>query len=429
MRVGRDISTAAVFRCWRFAGSACKLAVGENGPGRKPKGPVGGVMKNRMFLGGALLACLLGGCTNLPTPDYVQSNPDPNASPFTVDDLIGHIQCELRRSLTPELIENGYVAQVTLTLKVEDTGGLAPSLSFINTLTKTSSVTYGAGANISVDRQRTFTTSYSVDLERFNQTPRLDKAEPATDCEKHGIYSLSGDLGIHGIVASGMAVESYKGVNTPSNAGQAVVVADNPPPPPATIPPAAKSTTPPTATVAPPTISPPTAPTFGSTVQFALTTSGSFSPSWSFTHFKGPNSLGTLSRVDTDTLVIAFAPSVNTGSAEAQAEETAALAALTKARAHLAQLRAERSALALSPAPHKGKNGKPVAVAAPAPSADEVAASADVTKDEQAYERAVQDRAQRAAQATLAKAQAAASAQNFTTNMILQNLAGSTVLP
>ena len=54
------------------------------------------------------------------------------------------------------------------------------------------------------------------------------------------------------------------------------------------------------------------------------------------------------------------------------------------------------------------------------------AASADIAKWQKAYDEA---HAARQAGDTQAKAQAAVNAQNFTTNMILQNLAGSLSVP
>ena len=280
-------------------------------------------------MGGLLLATALGGCTNVPTPDFLTA-PKSEPPSFTVDDLIGHIQCELRRSLTPELITNGYVAQVTLTLKVEDNGALSPSLSFINALGKTSSVAYGAGANVNVDRQRTFTSTYTIDLIRFNQNPRYDKAEPATDCESHGIYSLSGDLGIRGIIEAGKAVGSYKGINTPaSTTGGSSTEAPKATAEPQPLQPGSGGGSTAPVVVAPAPSGPaPTAPTFGSTVQFALAGSANFTPSWSFVRFKGPNgTLSSVSHTNTDTLQIVFSPSNSTASAAALAEEAAALAA------------------------------------------------------------------------------------------------------
>src|SRR5271156_5780327 len=67
----------------------------------------------------------LGGCANVPSPNYVGKDADDSG--VTVDDLVNHIQCELYNSKHfSDLADAEYQAQVTMTLKVDDNYGLSP---------------------------------------------------------------------------------------------------------------------------------------------------------------------------------------------------------------------------------------------------------------------------------------------------------------
>ena len=244
-------------------------------------------MLHKTVLVFGVVGLCLGGCGNVPAPDYfvpARTEPAPGTPDSTqvhVDDLVKHIECEFVNSAhMPKLLANPdpkrqaevpiYVAQVTLTLKVEDNGGLSPSLSFI----APSSFAYGLNGNLNLNRQRTFTTSYFVNLNKLLADPAVTGRCNAVGHSMPTVPSLSGDLGIDGIVVASLATRSHyrdyeKSDKSPSNY-----------------------------------------PSFGTTVQFLLTASLDTGPSWSLTNFKGPGgSKGLVNGgvIDTDTMLVAFA--------------------------------------------------------------------------------------------------------------------------
>jgi hypothetical protein len=264
-----------------------------------------------IYVAGYSLVVLLAGCANIPSPNYVGKDGDD--SRITVDDLVGHIQCELIKAKQFDtLAASKYRVQATLTLKVEDNAGLSPSLSFINPYEVAgTSLTYGVGGALNVSRQRIFTGQYTIASEKL-----IDSALRTNyDCSPADKLTLniSGDLGIGGIIAAGMDATKYKSVNV------------SPPAPPAAtqnvtvnviLDPNRPATTPPNVEIVPPVpqVEKPTEPippSFGSTVQFTIVKSANAGPTWVVKHFKGPSGqtgLISAGRTDTDTLVLAFAP-------------------------------------------------------------------------------------------------------------------------
>lgn len=300
-----------------------------------------------------------GGIGGVPSPDYLNNTKLSDGKvPFTVDDLVNHIVCEIAavddakdnpapdgttpNPYPPDLWKHGYVAQITLTLKVEDNVGLSPSLSFIHPYAVTgTSLTNLVDGNLNADRQRIYTTAFAIDMEKLKRQIDLEKLAGNTQpvilpyCANHGYFSLSGDLGIAGIITAGLTNGHYQksyvapttanaeGKKSPSLVDVAVVL--NPALGPNVAPNIVVST-PPTdpCKVLDPDKTPVSEgcpaktanlPTFGSTVQFTILGSWDVGPTLSVKHFKGPSGTkGVLNggETDTDTLVVAFAPKATT---------------------------------------------------------------------------------------------------------------------
>jgi len=164
-----------------------------------------------------------------------------------------------------------------------------PAVSLVTTL----------NADLGGARQRMFTSSYS-----FNVSDLLNRGK-ACDKPKEDLYSLEGDLQINEIIKDGLNVTDPTKhdfvIRLPAN------VADK------------------------------SGPSFGSKVQFVITQSVSnFGPVWTLKYFKGPggsNGLFNGKRLDTDSVLITFAPKPKPAPAATDANKALedAIAALTAA--------------------------------------------------------------------------------------------------
>jgi hypothetical protein len=309
------------------------------------------------------LAVAVGGCGSIPTPEYVSSEKSPALSPYTLRHLIDHIDCEFERLPRQQLIDLAaydYVAVVTLNLKVEDNGGLSPSLAFI----PSAEYTFGINGDFNVARTHVFTTEYTRRIASLAANRRKD-------CPRRD--NLSGDLGIAGMVSGGLDAIDFRQLNDVKHGDDGPV--DNYPLP----------------------------PTFGGTVEFAISSSLDIGPNWSLKNFKGPSeSKGILNggRVETDNLVLALSPN-NTHRDPAVDAAANALAVAEHARDLLLTSRSQFTTL--SPEA-KTKSDQEVA-----------AAESDIAEKEKALA---------ASPSAPAQLDGAQNAKNFTVNAILQNLTG-----
>jgi hypothetical protein len=162
----------------------------------------------------------------------------------TVNNLIEHIACEIARSMyahlgPPEdrlrgrprgspddvlwqrLIEDNFVASVTLSLQVTNNEGLNPSLTFptpfnpIATpgLTPTNPIAFSGNFTLGINGQlngsqfRTFTFQYFIDLfvlyTKFAPMYLVNPGELMPDCTVASVL-LGGDLGINEILGTGL---------------------------------------------------------------------------------------------------------------------------------------------------------------------------------------------------------------------------------
>jgi hypothetical protein len=223
-----------------------------------------------------VLPIVLGGCAGVvPVFDIPR---DPSSGNPTVGSIVNRVTCELANLVAPgaqneiELLTGQNEVAVELDLTVNDTGGLAPSVTYTN-----GPFMFGAGAKIEQSREQFFSEKlyYSLldlrdaldDGERAFRTGEAKKT--LTDCTDYADTNLAGDLGIRQSVA--MALNSNYLETTAKASDQGA---------------------------------------FGGYINFLVTKNlNAVGPTWTLTHFTGPGGLGSLSEVNTDKLTFAFAVS------------------------------------------------------------------------------------------------------------------------
>jgi hypothetical protein len=194
----------------------------------------------------------------------------------TVRTIVSRIQCELRdlvRDDRPDdpttwhrrfLLTRDYQVEAALSLEVNNTGGLAPSLSYMHPLTAATSFAFGGGATLSESRDHNFTENLQFSLRNI-YTDWKTGADPH-DCPSPDT-ELAGTLGIVDFVAMAEGSEGLDESITLTAKG-----------------------------------------VFGGYMQFLITKNiNAFGPTWTLTNFKGPGGLGSVSQVDTDKITFAFA--------------------------------------------------------------------------------------------------------------------------
>ncbi len=243
-----------------------------------------------------LAASAMQGCAYVPNFDVPNGKyNEPTAYPIAervVCEVVEIVENRTTPTHAAFLWDGNYDVEASLSLDVNDTGGLAPSLSSIVPYSAAAtSLVWGATATFSESRDQNFTENIRFNVrEAFknwaDQHKRAEKrGENLPPCpQKAADTNLSGDLGIKDIVA---LAASTPGLDT----GQKLDVGKG---------------------------------AFGGSVQFLVTKSlTAAGPTWTLTHFKGPGGLGSLSRVNTDKLTIAFAQHVSTHAAKQQRNQEA----------------------------------------------------------------------------------------------------------
>jgi hypothetical protein len=166
------------------------------------------------------------------------------------------------------LLTDDYQVAVTLSLEVNDTGGLAPSASYINPPSAATSFTFGGTGTLSESRDHNFSENLQFSFrEIYQDWKRIPSAYQPPPADTN----FAGNLGIRDFVAmaetSPALAEDRKSPN----------------------------------------------PVFGGSVQFLVTKSVSaLGPTWSLVHFKGPGGVN-LSEINTDKMTLAFAKGPNQG--------------------------------------------------------------------------------------------------------------------
>jgi hypothetical protein len=220
---------------------------------------------------------MCGGCA---VPHY--DVPYSMAGVPTVKTIVARIQCELRdmvRNDRPSdpitwrrdfLLNHDYEVEVALSLEVNNTGGLAPTLSYMNPLTAATSFAFGGTGTLSESRDHNFTENLQFSV-RDIYTDWKTGLDPH-DCPP-AETELAGNLGIVDFV---FMAGGSEGLDESQNLTAKGV--------------------------------------FGGTIQFLITKSvTAFGPTWTLVHFKGPGGLASVSQVNTDKITLAFAEGPNVG--------------------------------------------------------------------------------------------------------------------
>jgi hypothetical protein len=262
----------------------------------------------------ALMACA--GCA---VPQY--DVPYDSGLP-TVQSLIKHIKCELtdlvavpvhrgpgkfENSLEQKLLAGDYDVQVTLELEVNDTGGLTPSVTFMEPITRLISFSLGGSATLSESRDHHFTDNFQLSMRQLYADGQTVPDERILKCPMGdsdgnlaralGIKdNLERTLGIRDFVKMGFDTERLEtGPSKPAQQQPAAAGKQQP------VQQLSAAIT--TATEA-----------FGGVITFVVTKNVSgVGPTWTTTRWKGPGGLIGLSEVNTDKLTLGFAPGPNAG--------------------------------------------------------------------------------------------------------------------
>jgi len=222
-------------------------------------------------------ASMCGGCA-VPSFDV----PADRAGQPNVETITQRVECELRDMVRDDrpndattfhrlfLLNGDYDVEIVLSLEVNETGGLAPSLSYINPLHAATSFMFGGTATLSESRDHNFT-------ENIQLSARTIFTEWKSGANRHDCpaadTNLAGDLGIRNYVAMAALTPNLDAMQTISGKG-----------------------------------------VFGGSMQFLVTKNlSAVGPTWSLVHFKGPGGLASLGRVNTDKMTLAFAQGPNAG--------------------------------------------------------------------------------------------------------------------
>jgi hypothetical protein len=229
------------------------------------------------------IASVLAGCA---VPRY--DVPYTKVGQPTVRSIVQRIQCEIRDMVRDDtgdpasfhrrfLLNQDFDVLVSMSIEVNDSGGLTPSLAYLSPLT---SFTFSGNGTLSESRDHTFTENLQFSVREIYldwYTWKMAKLS-GIDTEAQGLTphdcppadtNLAGTLGVSDFVA--MAAPS-EGLTT---AAEKV---------------------------------------FGGTIQFIVTKSvDSVGPTWTLVHFKGPGGLLNVSQVNTDKVTLAFAQGPNVG--------------------------------------------------------------------------------------------------------------------
>jgi hypothetical protein len=225
----------------------------------------------------AVFASLGAGCA-VPHFDV----PADSAGQPTVETIVNRIECEMKDMVRDDkgddyvpafhrlfLLDRDYGVEVTLSIEVNDTGGLAPSLTWMEALNKVSSVALNATATLSESRDHNFTENIQLSFRNIYTQWKNDNSlytcPPANT-------ALAGTLGLKDFVAMADLTPGLDTKQTLSGKG-----------------------------------------VFGGSVQFLVTKNlSALGPTWSLVHFKGPGSTS-LSELNTDKATFAFAQGPNAG--------------------------------------------------------------------------------------------------------------------
>jgi hypothetical protein len=144
-------------------------------------------MKHVHLLTTVMTILVLEGCATAPSIEQVDSNPP------TVRDIVSRIQCEVYTAATEHRSEfattSKWAVVANLTLQVDQSGQLSPTLAFIDPLkAAVTSFTFGVGASLNGTSQRIYNETVTIYLDQL-----LNGSGPSPCTEG---FRLRGDLKI-----------------------------------------------------------------------------------------------------------------------------------------------------------------------------------------------------------------------------------------
>jgi hypothetical protein len=209
--------------------------------------------------------------------------PVDSAGQPTVATIVERIQCELRDMVRDDkgdddvtsfhrlfLLNGDYDVEIVLSVEVNDTGGLAPNLSYLTPLSATTSFLFNVNGTLSESRDHNFTENLQLSV-RSIYTDWKSGLNPH-DCPVANT-NLAGVLGLKDFVAMAALTPNLDQKQTLSGTG-----------------------------------------VFGGSIDFVVTKNlSALGPTWTLVHFTGPGPLGSLSEVNTDKITVGFAQGPNVG--------------------------------------------------------------------------------------------------------------------
>jgi len=220
-------------------------------------------------------------CSSCAPPQF--DVPSDSVGQPTVATIIARIECEIRDMVRDDmgdsyvpsfhrkfLLNGDYDVEVALSLDVNEAGGLAPNLAYINPISKAASFMFGGTATLSESRARNFSENIQLSVRNIYSEWKLHAN--LHDCPASNT-NLAGTLELGDAVAMAALTPNLDTKQTLSGKG-----------------------------------------VFGSSDQFIVTKAiNSLGPTWSLVHFKGPGPLASLSHVNTDKITVSFAQGPNAG--------------------------------------------------------------------------------------------------------------------
>jgi hypothetical protein len=223
-----------------------------------------------------------GTCSGCAVPHY--DVPYDKAGQPTVASIVARVQCEIRdmvRDYRPSdpttfnrnfLLDGDYDLEVSLSLDVNDTGGLTPSLSYVTPLAAAAtSLTIAGSANVSGSREHNFTENIQLSTRKIYLDWKygIDPHE----CPLVADTYLAGTLGIVDMVAMANSTADLDESRKLTDAG-----------------------------------------VFGGSIQFVVTKKiTATGATWMLVRFNSVSALADLSEVNTDKITLAFALGPNVG--------------------------------------------------------------------------------------------------------------------
>lgn len=220
-------------------------------------------------------------CSGCGVPRY--DVPYDKAGQPTVASIVARIQCELRDMVRDDrptdpvtfnrhfLLDGDYDVEVSLSLEVNDSGGLTPSVAYVTPIPNAATLTLGASGNASESRDHNFTENIQLSTRKIYSDWKT--GFDTHDCPTVADTFLAGNLGISDMVAMANSTSELDESRKLSDAG-----------------------------------------VFGGSIQFVVTKKiTATGPTWMLVRFNNISALADLSEVNTDKITLAFALGPNVG--------------------------------------------------------------------------------------------------------------------